>query len=102
MSKTEDKEDYMTQPAIYTVQSSDSLFFIAERFYGDGNKWPLIYDYCNRQVIGQDPNLVRPGEVLYIPPLVSTPPSTCTVTAPDGLNARAQPNTQSAVLHSFP
>jgi hypothetical protein len=91
----------MTQPAIYTVQSGDSLFSIAQHFYGDGNKWPLIYDYCNRQVIGQDPNLVHPGEVLYIPPLVP-PPLTCTVTAPDGLNARAQPNTQSAIVHAFP
>ena len=49
----------MTQPAIYTVQSGDSLFSIAQRFYGDGNKWPLIYDYCNSQVIGQNPDLIR-------------------------------------------
>jgi Tfp pilus assembly protein FimV len=98
-SRTEDKEDHMTQPAIYTVQSGDSLFSIAQRFYGDGNKWPLIYDCCNRQVIGQDPNLVRPGEVLYIPPLAQS--LTCTVTAPDGLNARAESNTQSAILHRF-
>ena len=90
----------MTQPAIYTVQSGDSLFSIAQRFYGDGNKWPLIYDYCNSQVIGQNPDLIRAGEVLYIPPLVQL--LTCTVTAPDGLNARAQPNTQSALVHSFP
>ena len=80
----------MTQPAIYTVQSGDSLFSIAQHFYGDGNKWPLIYDYCNSQVIGQNPDLIRAGAVLYIPPLVQ--PLTCTVTAPDGLNARAEPN----------
>jgi len=91
----------MTQPAIYTVQSGDSLFSIAQRFYGDGNKWPLIYDYCNSQVIGQDPNLVHPGEVLYIPPLVQPLTCTVTVTPPDVLNARALPNTQSAILHKF-
>ena len=90
----------MTQPAIYTVQSGDSLFSIAQRFYGDGNKWPRIYDYCNGQVIGPNPDLIRPGEVLYIPPIVQT--LTCTVTATDGLNARALPNTQSAILHKFP
>ena len=90
----------MTQPAIYTVQSGDSLFSIAQHFYGDGNKWPLIYDYCNSQVIGQNPDLIRAGAVLYIPPLVQ--PLTCTVTAPDGLNARAEPNTQSAIVQSFP
>jgi hypothetical protein len=82
------------------VQSGDTLYSIAQSFYGDGNKWPLIYDYSNSQVIGQDPNLVLPGVVLYIPPLVQ--PVTCTVTATDGLNARALPNTQSALLHTFP
>jgi LysM domain len=90
----------MTQPAIYTVQSGDSLFSIAQRFYGDGNKWPIIYDYCNKQVIGQNPDLIRPGEVLYIPPSVVS--LTCKVTATDGLHARALPNTQSALLHTFP
>jgi nucleoid-associated protein YgaU len=43
----------MTQPtpAIYYVQPGDSLFSIAEHFYGDGNQWRQIYDYCNQQVI---------------------------------------------------
>ena len=86
-------------PGLYTVQPGDSLFAIAQRFYGDGNQWHRIYDYCNKQVIGQDPNLIRPGEVLYIPPIV--PLKTCTVTSPR-LRARAAPNTQSAILHSFP
>ena len=90
----------MTKPAMYTVQSGDSRFSSAQHFYGDGNKWPLIYDYCNSQVIGQNPDLIRAGAVLYIPPLVQ--PLTCTVTATDRLNARAQPNTQSAIVHSFP
>jgi len=53
-------------PAIYTVQPRDSLFSIAQRFYGDGNKYHQIYDYCNRQVIGPDPPVIRAGEVLYI------------------------------------
>jgi hypothetical protein len=91
------KEDNMTQPAIYTVQPGDSLFSIAQRLYGDGTKWPLIFDYCNSQVVGPNPDLIRPGEVLYIPPIVLT----CTVTATPILNARALPNTQSAILHRF-
>ncbi len=54
-------------PTIYHVQPGDSLFSIAQHFYGDGSKWQQIYDYCNRQVIGPNPDLIRPGEVLYIP-----------------------------------
>ncbi|TMD24493.1 MAG: LysM peptidoglycan-binding domain-containing protein, partial [Chloroflexi bacterium] len=26
-------------PGLYTVQPGDSLFAIAQRFYGDGNQW---------------------------------------------------------------
>ena len=66
-------------PAIYTVQPGDTLSSIAQRFYGDGNKYHQIYDYCNRQVIGPDPNLIRPGEVLYIPAIAPVV-KTCTVT----------------------
>lgn len=50
----------------YTVQAGDSLWSIAERFYGDGNQWPRIYN-ANLKVIGSDPNLIRPGEQLFIP-----------------------------------
>lgn len=81
-------------PAIYHVQPGDSLFSIAQHFYGDGNQWHQIYDYCNRQVIGPDPNLIRPGEVLYIPVLAPVV-KTCTVTVPH-LRARTAPNSQSA------
>ena len=79
----------------YTVQPGDTLSGIAQRFYGDGNKYHQIYDYCNRQVIGPDPNLIRPGEVLYIPAIAPVV-KTCTVTSSIGLRHRAAPNTQSA------
>src|SRR5437588_6547879 len=92
------KEDHMAQgtPAIYHVQPGDTLSGIAQRFYGDGNKWHQIYDYCNRQVIGPDPNLIRPEEVLYIPAIAPVV-KTCTVTV-DHLNARGAPNRQSTIL----
>lgn len=46
----------------YTVQSGDSLYKIAQRFYGDGNLWTAIYNYKNnRNIIGPNPNLIRPG-----------------------------------------
>jgi nucleoid-associated protein YgaU len=50
---------------IYTVQSGDSLWAIATRFLGDGNKWRNIYN-LNKGVIGPNPNLIRPGQVLMI------------------------------------
>jgi LysM repeat protein len=89
------KEEPMTQPtpAIYTVQAGDSLWAIAQRYYGDGSKYHRIYDYCNKQVIGPDEDRIYPGQVLYIPPAVRT----CKVTV-EHLNARAAPTTQSALL----
>jgi hypothetical protein len=85
----------------YTVQSGDSLFSIAQQAYGDGNKWQYIYD-ANKQVIGDDPNLIRPGEVIYIPQITPPQLKTCKVTAANGLNVRAAPNSQSALIASYP
>ncbi len=46
----------------YTVQSGDSLYRIAQRYYGDGNLWTQIYNYRNnRKVIGPNPDLIRAG-----------------------------------------
>ena len=33
---------------------------------GSGNRWPEIYDK-NRSVIGDNPDLIKPGQVLTIP-----------------------------------
>jgi nucleoid-associated protein YgaU len=50
----------------YTVRPGDSLSAIAERFYHNGNQWRKIYE-ANRETIGPDPNVIRPGTVLTIP-----------------------------------
>jgi 3D (Asp-Asp-Asp) domain-containing protein len=50
----------------YTVQSGDTLFLIAQKLYGDGNKWPEIYE-ANQETIGPDPTQIQPGMVLVIP-----------------------------------
>ena len=84
----------------YTVQQGDTLSGIAQKAYGDGNQSQRIYDYPHdKQVIGPDPNIIRPGEVLYIPPI--TVNKNCTVTSPIGLNARAAATSQSAKINSF-
>ena len=85
----------------YTVQSGDTLFSIAQQAYGDGNQWQKIYD-ANKQVIGNDPNQIHPGMVLYIPPVTPPQPKTCKVTAANGLNVRAQPTSQSTLIASYP
>jgi|GEM_PF-3405694 len=50
----------------YTVQPGDSLSRIAQLMYGNGNAWPRIYE-ANRQTIGNNPDLIRPGQNLVIP-----------------------------------
>lgn len=50
----------------YTVVRGDCLWNIAKRFYGNGTKYTTIYD-ANRGVIGGNPNLIKPGQVLTIP-----------------------------------
>lgn len=51
----------------YTVKKNDCLYNIAKYYYGNGNLYPKIYD-ANRGVIGGNPNLIYPGQVLTIPP----------------------------------
>ncbi len=51
----------------YTVKSGDNLSLIAQRHYGTQARWRDIYD-ANRTVIGANPNLIKPGQVLTIPP----------------------------------
>jgi LysM repeat protein len=50
-------------PAI--VQSGDTLWALAARHLGDGNRWAEIYD-LNRGVI-PDPNVIEVGQVLRLP-----------------------------------
>ena len=51
----------------YTVVRGDCLWNIAKRFYGSGAKYTVIYN-ANRGVIGGNPNLIYPGQVLKITP----------------------------------
>lgn len=47
----------------YTVQSGDTLWAIAERYYGDGNQYMKI---ASANSIA-NPDLINPGQVLVIP-----------------------------------
>lgn len=50
----------------YTVQPGDTLFLIAQKVYGDGDRWREIYE-ANRGVIGSNPEQIQVGMVLVIP-----------------------------------
>lgn len=52
----------------HTVAPGDSLSRIAQRYYGNMYKWPVIYE-ANRDVVGRDPDLIKPGQRFLIPEL---------------------------------
>ncbi|MBF6386096.1 LysM peptidoglycan-binding domain-containing protein [Nocardia farcinica] len=51
------------QPRTYTVEPGDTLWAIAERFYGDGNRYQEIADASGIP----NPDAINPGQVLTIP-----------------------------------
>ncbi|MFB7763684.1 BTAD domain-containing putative transcriptional regulator [Streptomyces xiamenensis] len=48
-----------------TVEAGDSLWELSERHLGDPTQWPAVYQE-NQQVIGDDPDLILPGQELTI------------------------------------
>lgn len=49
----------------YKVINGDTLYSIAKKFLGDGNKWKKIYE-DNYKIIGKNPNMLKSGQVLKI------------------------------------
>lgn len=50
----------------HTVVSGDNLSKIAKKFYGDPNKYPVIFE-ANKPML-KHPDKIYPGQVLRIPP----------------------------------
>ena len=50
----------------YTVRPGDSLSKIAKSLMGDAKKWRVLYE-ANKDVVGSNPDLIQPGQVLKIP-----------------------------------
>lgn len=65
ISKPKPKASTPKVSRTYTVKKGDSLWAIAKKYYGDGSKWPRIFD-ANRSKI-KNPNLIYPGQKLSIP-----------------------------------
>jgi nucleoid-associated protein YgaU len=51
----------------HTVVSGDNLSKIAKKFYGDANKYPVIFE-ANKPMLSH-PDKIYPGQMLRIPPL---------------------------------
>lgn len=51
----------------HTVVSGDNLSKIAKKFYGDANKYPVIFE-ANKPML-KHPDKIYPGQMLRIPPL---------------------------------
>ncbi len=52
--------------SVYQVQQGDTLTKIAERFLNDGQRWKDIHA-VNRDQLGNNPDLIHPGQLLRIP-----------------------------------
>ncbi|MBK8810109.1 MAG: LysM peptidoglycan-binding domain-containing protein [Acidobacteria bacterium] len=54
---------------IHIVKSGDWLSKIAQQYYGDMNKWKFLYYDVpgNKEEIGPDPNLIKPGQKIIVP-----------------------------------
>lgn len=55
-------------PSYHVVAPGETLSKIAQKYYGDMHKWPVIYE-ANRDVIGINPNLFKAAQRLLIPKL---------------------------------
>ena len=55
-----------TKTKTYTVDRGDNLSAIAQQELGDANRWREIYE-LNRDVIGNNPDLIQPGMELKLP-----------------------------------
>ncbi len=54
--------------AEHTVVAGENLSFISQKYYGTQANFRLIYE-ANKDVIGENMNLIRPGQKLRIPKL---------------------------------
>ncbi len=54
-------------PSTYVVKRNDNLWNIAKALYGRGEKWTVIFE-ANKEKI-KNPNFLKPGLSLQIPPL---------------------------------
>ena len=62
LKKQKEKKDQKT----HTVKAGDTLSALATKYYGDAGKYLAIYE-ANKEIIGDDPDLIKEGQELVIP-----------------------------------
>jgi nucleoid-associated protein YgaU len=55
-------------PTTYEIKRGDTLWSIADRYYGYGGYWTVIYEN-NKNSIGPDPAFIAVGDKIVIPAL---------------------------------
>lgn len=63
---TSNRPNAKISPKLYIVIPGDTLWKIAQRTLGNGDKWRNIYE-ANKKTIGKDPNSISAGQKLVIP-----------------------------------
>jgi predicted chitinase len=74
----------------YTVAPGDSLWAIAQAKLGDGSRWPEIYE-LNKDVVGENPDLIHPGQVLRLPGAGDDAPLPAPAAPPEPAGEAARP-----------
>ena len=64
-TRVEVVEGTTREPVLHTVSKGENLWKIAERYYGTGSKYQMIFE-ANRPMLS-DPDKIYPGQVLRIP-----------------------------------
>ncbi|MGE5708477.1 MAG: N-acetylmuramoyl-L-alanine amidase, partial [Bacteroidota bacterium] len=65
-SKPAESKPAQSSGGNYTIQRDDTLWKIAKEQLGDGTRWKEVYE-LNKDVIGGDPNSIRPGTQIKLP-----------------------------------
>jgi len=60
-----EKKEGRTHKVWIWQETGDCLWNLAKKYYGDGKKWRKIYNANKDQI--EDPNVIYPKQILYIP-----------------------------------